>query len=313
MDRIDAYRLFVRVVETGSFSRAARDLQVTQPTVTRQVAALEQRLGVRLFNRNTRRLSLTDDGRLCYARAQQLIDTFDETETIARSARAALRGRIRIATSVAFGRRVVTPLILQFMRRHPQLQIDLSCEDGYVDLVASGIDLSVRLGRLRDSSLAARRLGFNPWVVVAAPGYLAQHGTPKRPEELARHNVLVYSTVFAADMLNFEHARQGRISVRVQGSLRANNLSALLAAVRDGLGIAALPIYVAAASLAAGSIVPILAPYVLPGQEIHAVYPSHRLVSARVSALVDFLAEAFGRDDWYERPFTPARGLAQPT
>ena len=149
MDRIDSYRLFVRVVETGSFSRAARDLQVTQPTVTRQVAALEERLGVRLFNRNTRRLSLTDDGRLCYARAQQLLETFDETETVARSARAELRGRIRLATSIAFGRRVVTPLLLQFMQQHPQLQIDLGCEDAYVDLVAKGVDLSLRLGRLR--------------------------------------------------------------------------------------------------------------------------------------------------------------------
>ena len=301
MDRIDSYRLFVRVVETGSFSKAARDLQVTQPTVTRQVAALEERLGARLFNRNTRRLSLTDDGRLCYARAQQLLDTFDETETLARAARAELRGRIRIATSIAFGRRVVTPLVLQFMRQHPHLQIDLSCEDAYVDLVASRIDLSLRLGRLQDSSLAARRLGFNPWVTVAGPGYLAQHGTPRRPEELARHNVLIYSTVFRDDTLTFEHGRQGRTSVRVQGTLRSNNLSALLAAAREGFGIAALPMYVASASLVRQDIVRILPAYALPGQDIHAVYPSRRLVSARVGALVEFLAQAFQHEDWYAR------------
>lgn len=308
MDRIDSYRLFVRVVETGSFSRAARDLQVTQPTVTRQVAALEERLGVRLFNRNTRRLSLTDDGRLCYTRAQQLLETFDETETIARDARTALRGRIRIATSIAFGRRVVTPLLLQFMREHPQLQIDLSCEDAYVDLVAKGVDLSLRLGKLRDSSLAARRLGFNPWVVVAAPVYLECAGTPRRPEDLARHNVLVYSTVFPDDTLTFEHERQGRVSVRVQGSLRSNNLSALLAAVRDGFGIAALPGYVAASTLKRREIVSVLSGFALPGQDIHAVYPSRRLVSARVAALVDFMASAFRPADWYER----ASASAQP-
>ncbi|HZP87418.1 MAG TPA: LysR family transcriptional regulator [Burkholderiales bacterium] len=301
MDRIDNYRLFVRVVETGSFSRAARDLKVTQPTVTRQIAALEERLGVRLFNRNTRRLSLTEDGQRCYARAQQLIETFDETETLGRDAQAELHGRIRIATSIAFGRRVVTPLLLQFMRQHGQVQIDLNCEDAYVDLVASGFDLSLRLGRLQDSSLAARRLGFNPWVLVASPDYLKQRGTPKKPEELVRHDVLVYSTVFRNDTLSFEHAKQGRTSVRVQGPLRSNNLSSLLAAVREGFGIAALPIYVASASLARGDIVTILSNHELPGQEIHAVYPSRRLVSARVSALVEFLAKAFGRDDWYRR------------
>lgn len=299
MDRIDSYRLFVRVVETGSFSRAARHAQVTQPTVTRQIAALEQRLGVRLFNRNTRRLSLTDDGRLCYARAQQLLESFDEAETIAREARSVLRGRIRIATSVAFGRRVLTPLMLRFMREHPQLQLELSCEDGYVDLVAEGIDVSLRLGRLQDSSLAARRLGFNPWVMVGAPAYLSQRGTPKRPQDLVHHNVLVYTTVFRDDTLTFEHPRLGRSSVRVTGSLRANNLSALLAAVRDGFGLAALPMYVVSASLARGEIVPILSAHILPGQEIHAVYPSRRLVSARVSALVDFMARVFERDDWY--------------
>lgn len=301
MDRIDSYRLFVRVVETGSFSRAARDLQVTQPTVTRQVSALEERLGVRLFNRNTRRLSLTDDGQLAYARAQQLLETFDETETLARSAQAELRGRIRIATSIAFGRRVVTPLLLQFMRQHPQIQIDLNCEDTYVDLVANGIDLSLRLGRLRDSSLAARRLGFNPWVLVASPDYLKRRGTPRKPEELARHDVLVYSTVFANDTLTFEHAKQGRSSVRVRGPLRSNNLSSLLAAAREGLGIAALPIYVAFASLQRGDIVNVLSAYELPGQEIHAVYPSRRMVSNRVHALVEFLGKAFERKEWYRR------------
>lgn len=301
MDRIDNYRLFVRVVETGSFSRAARDLHVTQPTVTRQIAALEERLGVRLFNRNTRRLSLTEDGRLCYARAQQLLDTFDETETLARGAQTGLHGSIRIATSIAFGRRVVTPLLLQFMQQHPRIRIDLECEDAYVDLVASGIDLSLRLGRLRDSSLAARTLGFNPWVTVASPAYLNARGTPKKPEDLARHDVLVYSTVFSDDTLSFDHARQGRVSVRVQGRLRSNNLSSLLAATREGLGIAPLPIYVASASLMRGDIVTLLPAYELPGQEIHAVHPSRRLISTRVHALVEFLAEAFARKDWYRR------------
>lgn len=299
MDRIDALKLFVRVVETGSFSRAARDLKVTQPTVTRQIAALESGIRQRLFNRNTRRLSLTDAGRLYYERAQLLLDTFEETESLLRGPTGQLRGRLRVATSVAFGRRVVTPLVLTFMRAHPQVQVDLSCEDAYVDIVAQGIDVSVRLGRLRDSALAARQLGHNPWVTVASAGYLKQHGRPERPADLASHNVLIYSTVYGDDTLPYSHPKHGRVPVRVTGSLRSNNLSALLAAARADFGIAALPMYVAAASLKGGKVQPVLSDYALPSQEIHAVFPSRRLISARVTALVDHLAQAFARPDWY--------------
>lgn len=299
MDRIDALKLFVRVVETGSFSRAARDLKVTQPTVTRQIAALEEGIRQRLFNRNTRRLSLTDAGRIYYERSQLLLDTFEETESLLRGPAAQLRGRLRVATSVAFGRRVLTPLMLAFMRAHPQVQVDLSCEDAYVDIVAQGIDVSVRLGKLRDSALAARHLGHNPWVTVASASYLRKHGKPERPGDLARHNVLVYSTVFSDDTITYNHPKQGRVPVRVGGSLRSNNLSALLAAVRADFGIAALPIYVAAASLKQGKVQPVLSDYTLPAQEIHAVFPSRRLISARVTALVEHLAQAFARSDWY--------------
>jgi DNA-binding transcriptional LysR family regulator len=200
---------------------------------------------------------------------------------------------------VAFGRRVVTPLVLDFMRTHPQVQVDLSCEDAYVDIVAQGIDVSVRLGKLRDSALAARHLGENPWVTVAGPGYLRRSGRPERPADLARHNVLIYSTVFGDDTLPYSHPRQGRLPVRVSGSLRSNSLSSLLAAVRADFGVAALPMYVAAASLKEGKVQAVLSDYALPGQEIHAVFPSRRLISARVTALVDHFAQAFARPDWY--------------
>lgn len=300
MDRLDGYRLFVRVVETGSFSSAARDLGVTQPTVTRHVAALEQRLGVRLVNRNTRRLSLTEAGRLYYDRSKALLDLVAETEHLAVDERTALRGKLRIATSVAFGRRVVTPLILDFMRAQPEIEIDLRCDDAYIDLVAQGIDVSVRLGRLADSSLAARTLGFNPWAVVASPGYLDRRGVPATPADLERHDVLVYSSVHGDDHLHFHHPRDGRTTVRVRGPFRSNNLSSLLAAARDGIGIAALPLYVAGRSLAQGHLRALLAGHELPGQEIHAVFPSPKLLPTRVSAFVDFLKGHFARPDWYE-------------
>ena len=299
MDRLDGYRLFVRVVETGSFSSAARDLGVSQPTVTRHVAALEQRLGVRLVNRNTRRLSLTEAGRLYYDRSKALLDLVAETENLAVDERNALRGKLRVATSVAFGRRVVTPLILRFMREHPEIEIDLRCDDAYIDLVAQGIDVSVRLGRLADASLAARTLGFNPWAMVASPDYLKRRGAPATPKDLERHDVLVYSSVHGDDHLHFQHPKQGRVSVRVRGPFRSNNLSSLLAAAREGIGIAALPLYVAGASLDQGKVQPVLTAYTLPGQEIHAVFPSPKLLPSRVSAFVEHLKAHFARADWY--------------
>lgn len=299
MDRIDALRLFVRVVETGSFSKAAVDLSVTQPTVTRQIAALEQRLGERLLNRNTRRLSLTELGRQYYDKAKTLLDYYEETENLAHGEHAPVRGRLRIGSSVAFGRRVVTPLVLRFMREYPGIEIDLTFEDIYVDLVAQGIDVAIRLGKLADSSLGARHLGINPWTLVAAPAYLKRRGTPKNPQELSRHDVLVYSSVQGDDHLNFADRKSGRISVQVSGPFRSNNLSSILAAVRDGMGIAALPMYVAHTSLQSGHVTPILGSYSLPSQEMHAVYPSPKLVPAKVNVLIEFLREAFSRNDWY--------------
>lgn len=298
MDRIDALRLFVRVVETGSFSRAARDLNVTQPTVTRHIAELERRLGGRLLNRNTRRLSVTELGRVYYERGKTLLDLFEETEGLATGRQGPVQGRLRIGTSVAFGRRVITPLILGFMREYPLIEVDLSFEDTYVDLVAQGIDVAIRMGKLADSSLGARYLGLNPWIVVAAPSYLKQRGAPKVPQDLLQHNVLVYSTVQGDEHLQFVDSNTGRTSVAVHGNLRSNNLSSILAAVRDGMGIAALPIYVAARSLSTGHVKQVLADFSLPSQEIHAVYPSPKLVPGKVTALIEYLHAAFADEDW---------------
>ncbi len=299
MDRIDALHLFVRVVETGSFSKAAVDLGVTQPTVTRQVAALEQRLGERLLNRNTRRLSVTELGRQYYEKAKTLLDYYEQTESLAHGEHKPVRGRLRIGSSVAFGRRVVTPLVLQFMRQYPEIEVDLTFEDVYVDLVAQGIDVAVRLGKLADSTLGARHLGMNPWTLVAAPAYLKRRGTPKHPQDLRRHAVLVYSSVQGDAHLHFTERKSGRTSVQVSGPLRSNNLSSILAAVRDGMGIAALPMYVAYTSLQSGHVVPLLSKYALPGQEMHAVYPSPKLVPAKVNVFIEFLRDAFSRDEWY--------------
>lgn len=302
MDRLQAMEIFVRVVETGSFSQAAREFATTQPTVTKQVAAIEQRLKVRLLNRNTRGVSPTEAGALYYEKCKAIVRDAEEADSVVRLRQGQAEGLLRIASSVGFGRRVVVPLVLEFMRQHPQLRVELSFDDRYSDLVAQGIDVSVRMGKLADSSLGARYLGVNPWLLVAAPGYLRRQGTPRAPADLARHAALIYSSVQGNDVWRL-HAPGGEATtVPVAGALRSNNLSAVLAAARAGLGIAALPWYVASDSLASGAVVQLLHDHALPEQEIHAVYPSPKLVPRKVQAFTGFLQGRFEGRWWEQLP-----------
>ena len=298
MDRLDAMQVFVRVVETGSFSKAALEFQTTQPTVTKQVAALEARLKVRLLNRNTRGVSLSEPGALFYERCKQLLQDAEAAEEATRAAQSEAQGTLRIGTSVAFGRRTVVPLTLEFMALHPQIRIDLSFEDRYVDLIAQGIDVALRMGKLADSSLGARYLGNNPWTVVAKPSYLKSAGVLKHPGDLSRHNALVYSSVQGDDIWHFTNLRGERLATPVKGRFRSNNLSAVLAACREGLGVAALPRYVASESLSSGKVVELLKDYQLPDQELHAVFPSPKRVPAKVLAFVSFAQSRFV-DGWW--------------
>jgi DNA-binding transcriptional LysR family regulator len=299
MDRITGVQLFVRIVETGSFSRASADLGVTQPTATKHVAALEAKLGARLLNRNTRGVSATEIGALYYEKCKAIQRELEEADNLAALLQSKVGGVLRISTSVAFGRRVVTPLALAFMRAHPEVSIDLGFDDRYVNLVEQGVDVALRMGRLADSSLGARYLGLNPWLVAGAPDYLARAGTPQTPADLAGHACLVYSSVQGDDRWQFTDPAGERQSMPVQGPLRSNNLSAVLAAARAGHGLAALPWYVARESLADGSIRPVLERYALPVQELHAVFPSPKLVPSKVAAFIAFLQQALV-DRWWE-------------
>jgi DNA-binding transcriptional LysR family regulator len=294
MDRITAIHLFIRVVETGSFSKAGADLGMTQPTATKHVAALEARLGARLFHRSTRGATPTEVGAAYYDKCKLIARELEEADNLAALMQKRVQGSLRISTSVAFGRRVLTPLVLKFMQLHPGLQIDLSFDDRYVDLVEQGIDLAVRMGRLADSSLGASYLGRNPWVLVAAPSYLAEQGTPQQPAELAQHAALIYSSVQGDERWHFSSADGTVQQVPVHGPLRSNNLSALLAAARQGMGLAVLPQYVAHESLRSGAVQALLTGYGLPEQEVHAVFPSPRLVPAKVSGFVTWLQGQMG-------------------
>ena len=302
MDRLQAMEMFVRVVETGSFSKAAREFATTQPTVTKQVAATEARLKVRLLNRNTRGVSLTEAGALYYEKCKIIVREAEEADNVVRMRQTQAQGLLRVGSSVAFGRRVIVPLALDFMREHPQLQVDLSFEDRYTDLVAQGIDVAIRMGKLADSALGARFLGMNPWLMAASPRYLRKAGTPKRPQDLSGHETLIYSSVQGRDVWRVLPPRGEAVTVPVTARLRSNNLSAVLAAARSHMGIAALPWYVAADSLASGAIVEVLKGHSLPEQEIHAVYPSPKLVPQKVSAFIAFLQGRFGERWWESLP-----------
>jgi DNA-binding transcriptional LysR family regulator len=302
MDRITGVQLFARIVETGSFSKASADLGITQPTATKHVAALEAKLGARLLNRNTRGVSATEIGALYYEKCKAIQRELDEADSLASLLQSKVGGQLRISTSVAFGRRVATPLALRFMREQPDIHIDLSFDDRYVNLVEQGVDVALRMGRLADSALGARYLGTNPWLTAAAPAYLTAHGTPRVPADLSKHNCLVYSSVQGDDRWQFSGPSGEEVSVPVSGTLRSNNLSAVLAACRAGMGLAVLPWYVARESLADGAIVPVLADQSLPSQELHAVFPSPKLVPGKVRSFIDFVKAQLDGEWWKRAP-----------
>lgn len=302
MDRLQGMHVFTRVVETGSFSKAAREFSITQPTVTKMVASIEERLKVRLLNRNTRGVSVTESGALYYEKCKIIVREADEAENIARLRQTQAQGLLRISTSVGFGRRVVVPLALEFMALHPQVQVDLSFEDRYTDLVANGIDVAIRMGKLADSSLGARFLGVNPWLMVASPKYLRQHGTPRQATDLSKHPALIYSSVLGDDVWRLTSPKGDAVTVPVSGRLRSNNLSAVLAATRNGFGIAAMPRYVASDSLKSKQVVEVLKHYTLPEQEVHAVFPSPKLVPGKVLTFIAFLQGRLGARWWEDLP-----------
>lgn len=300
MDRVTAVALFARIVESGSFSKAAAAFGITQPTATKAVAAMEARLGARLLHRTTRGVSPTEVGTLYYERCKAIAAEIEAADNLATLMQRGVGGTLRVSTSVAFGRRVLVPLAMTYMREHPGLTLDLSFDDRYVNMVEQGIDLAVRMGRLADSTLGARYLGRNPWVMVAAPAYLKTQGTPRQPKDLGQQACLIYSTVQGDDrwMLTGPDGMEQVVAVR--GPLRSNNLSALLAGAREGLGITILPWYVARESVNDGSVKPILERYTLPTQEIHAVFPSPKLVPGKVSSFIEHLRVAL-EGAWWER------------
>lgn len=301
MDRLAGLQLFVRIVESGSFSQAARELGITQPTATKHIAALEAQFGARLLNRNSRSLSLTELGARYYERCKNVLHEYAEVESLSMPHQAGVRGTLRVGMSLTFGRVVVLPLLLDFLRANPQFEMEVVFDDRYVDMVAQGIDLAIRLGRLEDSSLGGRLLGVSPWTMVAAPDYLQAHGTPISHEDLVRHVCLVYTSVQGDERWQLRTPSGRPVTVPVQGPLRTNSLMGLLDAAHAGMGIVTVPYCVAAEAIAAERLRVVLPDYRLPDQEIHVVYPSPRRVPAPVQALVAWLQERFPPRWWMAR------------
>ncbi len=301
MDRFQAAKLFVRVVDLGSFSKAAADIGIGQPAATKLVAQLEKQLGSRLLHRSTHGVSPTEIGALYYNKCKLIALHVEEAESVAALMQSQVQGGLRISTTMDFGRRVLAPLVLRFLKLNPKLQVELLFDDHLVNMVEQGIDVAIRMGRLADSTLGARYLGLNPWTVVAAPDYVAHRGEPAAPGDLALHDALICSTVQNDSRWHFSGAQGQALTVQVKGPLRSNNKSALLTAAAAGFGIAALPTYVVHESIQSGEVVALLSAWTLPPQEIHAVYPSPRMLPAKVSGFIEWLQEQMGQGWWKTR------------
>ncbi len=284
--------MFTRVAETGGFSLVAREAGSTQPTVSRTIAALEAHLGVRLLNRSSRAVTLTDDGRAFYTLATRALEAVAEAEAAVGRRRGQPAGLLRLGTPVAFGRLHVAPLIARFLARHPDVEVELSMNDAFVDLVGEGLDLAIRIGRLEDPALIARRIGTTRRVTVASAEYLARRGIPDTPAALREHECVVYTRLATGHRWHFA-GPDGPTAVDVRGRFRADNSEAVREAVISGAGIAVIPVWLFSDEISAGRVRIILEAFEPDRLPIHAVYPSRRQLSAKVRAMIDFLAGKF--------------------
>ncbi|APX85135.1 LysR family transcriptional regulator [Methylorubrum extorquens] len=293
-DRWQEMAVFVRVAETGSLSRAARELTLSQPSVSRIVSALEARLGTTLLLRTTRSISLTEAGNLYLQRARSLLAEVEEAEQAARGVDS-LQGVIRLAMPVLYGSRAVVPALSSFLARHPDLRIEITMTDARQNLVMDGVDVAIRLGvgPLDDSTFGARKLAVVERLVVAAPAYLSARDTLANPAELSRHDCIVQHGLFGRESWRFTHGRTVT-SVDVPAKLWINSASGILAAAVAGMGIALATRVMVGDELRTGQLIQVLEPYRLDPAQVHAIFPAGPRPSAKVRAVVDHLGASLG-------------------
>ncbi len=305
MDTLQSMRIFSEVVDSGSFSAAGRKFGLAASSVSRQVGSLEDTLGARLLNRSTRKLSLTEAGRLYHERVRQILADVEDANRSVSHLEAIPRGMLRINGPTVFGRLHIAPHLPEFLRRFPEIDIDLTLTDHFVDVIEEGSDVVVRVGGLSDSSLFARRLAPNRRVICATPAYLEKHGRPTKPAELAEHTCIVYKLQSTTGTWHICCGESGaKEQVQVHGRLTANNAEALHEAVLGDVGIALLPIWLVGQDLQDGRLERVLptleADLTKDETSIHAIYPHKRLLSAKVRAFVDFLVEKYQPVPYWE-------------
>jgi len=294
MDRLQSMRVFTTVVETGSFSRAAEQLNLSATATSRHVAELEKHLGAQLLQRSTRKLHLTEIGANYFDRCRTILADVEEAEAQAATSESQPRGTLRISLPHSFGLRYVATLMPEFCKRYPDLQLEFNFSDRTIDLVEEGIDMAIRITGELKTSLVARKLAPVEIVCCASPEYLSRSGTPQHPDELRHHNCLTYSYAPSGNTWTFLDDGN-EIPVQVKGQLRANNGDMNRLAAINGLGIITLPTFMVCEELRSGSLVPILTDYQLPSLSVYAVYQPGARRAARIKAMIEYLWESLGR------------------
>jgi DNA-binding transcriptional LysR family regulator len=301
VDRMASMAAFTKVVGAGSFSAAAREMQVSQALVTKQIQELENWLGARLLNRTTRRLSLTEVGTAFYERAARILEAVEEAKGAAGALQTVPRGRLRINAPISFGVLHLAPAVTEFLQRFPDVSVELLMNDRVVDLLEGEFDVGVRIGRLRDSSLIARKIAPIRLAVCAAPDYLARRGVPKAPEDLAKHDCLEYTYFESRGEWRLLNPEGEEIVVPVSGRYLANSADVLRITAIAGGGIILCPTFIVGEDLRSGRLVRLLPDYPPPEQALHALYPPGRHLSAKVRSFVDFLVARFGGEPAWDR------------
>jgi DNA-binding transcriptional LysR family regulator len=288
-DRLQQLTVFIRAAEGGSFSRAARELDLSQPSVSRIIGDLEKRLGVTLLLRTTRRITLTRAGTLFLDRAREILAGIEDAEDAARG-RDSLRGLIRLALPVVYGTREVIPRLAEFLAMHPLLRVEMTIADERQDLIAEGADVAIRLGPLQDSAFGARKLATLERLLVASPSYLKARGTPKTPADLASHDCIIGPRTFGQSGWSFKKGASV-VAVEVAGRINTDSGPGVITSVITGLGIAMVSSTMCGPELKAKQLVPLLRDYTMDPVDVHAVFPGGPHPSGKVRAFVDFLAE----------------------